>query len=549
MTIAMNGISRSTLSALVLAALTSCGGSGYGGDDGGGGGTTYTVGGMVTGLAGSGLVLQNNGSGDLAVSSDGAFTFPTGLSVGAAYAVTVNTQPSSPTQNCVITGGSGTVATSNVTNVSVVCSTSATFTVGGSVTELEGSGLVLQNNSGDDLSVSASGAFTFAAGVADGADYTVTVKTQPSSPAQTCLVGNFAGGSGTGTIDSANVENIWIACRLHFAYAANAGDDTLSSYVMDPFTGTLAAVGTPIATGASPFAITGSPDKRHVYVVNRDGDDISAYAVNATTGALTEIAGSPFATGADPQALAFDPSGAYLYVADHGSSDLSAYAVDVGSGALTPLSPAIYATGAGPSSVAVDPSGDFVYVANNGGTNDISVFAITAGTGALTPVAGSPFAAGDSPHGLAVGSSLATTHVYTANNGGVASTISAFSVNPSTGALTAVAGSPFDVSISHYIAVYSGYGDSLFVTSGDSVVGYLNLPAGLQTSIPGYSAATGVNAFSVTIASSVIPYLYVGNDGGASISAYRIDDVGGILTAVPGSPFAAGNNPDFIAIL
>ena len=377
----------------------------------------------------------------------------------------------------------------------------------------------------------------------------VTVKTQPSSPAQTCLVGNFAGGSGTGTIDSANVENIWVVCGLHFAYAANAGDDTLSSYVMDSFTGALTAVGTPVATGTSPYAITGSPDKHHVYVVNRGSDDISAYAVNTTTGALTEIAGSPFATGADPQALAFDPSGAYLYVADHGSSDLSAYAVDIGSGALTPLSPTTYATGAGPSAVAVDPSGDFVYVANNGGTNNISVFVITAGTGALTPVAGSPFAAGDSPHGLAIGNSFGGTHIYTANNGGAASTISALSVNASTGALTAVAGSPFDVSVSHYIAVYGGLGDSLFVTSGDSVVGYLNAPTGIQTSIPSYSAVTGVNAFSVTIANRAIPYLYVGNDGGASISAYRIDDVFGMLTAVPGSPFAAGNNPDFIAIL
>jgi len=41
----------------------------------------------------------------------------------------------------------------------------------------------------------------------------------------------------------------------------------------------------------------------------------------------------------------------------------------------------------------------------------------------------------------------------------------------------------------------------------------------------------------------------VTNFGAASVSGYQIDDVGGTLTAVPGSPFPAGNNPAFIAIL
>jgi len=125
---------------LMLIALAACGGG-----SGGGGGssapmTTYTVGGTVTGLTGTGLVLQDNASGDLAVSAAGAFTFATRLATGAAYAVTVKTQPSSPTQNCVVTTGSGTVATSNVTNVAVVCTT-ASSTIGGVVSELTGSGL------------------------------------------------------------------------------------------------------------------------------------------------------------------------------------------------------------------------------------------------------------------------------------------------------------------------------------------------------------------------------------------------------------------------
>ena len=231
----------------MLIALAACGGGGGGSHAP----TTYTIGGTVTGLTGTGLVLQNNASGDLAVSAAGAFTFATRLGTGAAYAVTVKTQPSSPTQNCVVTTGSGTVATSNVTNVAVACTT-ATYTIGGVVSELTGSGLVLQNNGGDDLSISTSGPFTFTTAVSSGAAYAVTVKTQPSAPAQTCSVG-----SGTGTIGAESVIDIRIACALHFAYAANAGDNTLSEYAIDSFTGTLTAVGTPVATGTSPYAITG----------------------------------------------------------------------------------------------------------------------------------------------------------------------------------------------------------------------------------------------------------------------------------------------------
>ncbi len=82
---------------------------------------TYTVGGTVSGLSGSGLVLQNNGGDNLAISGNGAFSFATSLTTGQSYSVTVLTQPSSPAMTCVVTSGSGTVASSNVTNVAVTC--------------------------------------------------------------------------------------------------------------------------------------------------------------------------------------------------------------------------------------------------------------------------------------------------------------------------------------------------------------------------------------------------------------------------------------------
>jgi N-acetylneuraminic acid mutarotase len=168
---------------------------------------TYTVGGTVSGLSGTGLVLQDNGGDNLAVTANGAFTFPTKVASGATYAVTVHTQPSSPAQTCTVTSGAGTVTNANVTNVSVACTTTTTtYAIGGTVTGLSGSGLVLQDNGGDNFSVTGNGAFTFATKIASGSKYAVTVKTQPSSPAQTCTVAN---GSGTAT---ANVTNVTVTC-------------------------------------------------------------------------------------------------------------------------------------------------------------------------------------------------------------------------------------------------------------------------------------------------------------------------------------------------
>ncbi len=82
----------------------------------------YLIGGAVSGLEGSGLIIQNNGGDDLAITTDGTFTFSGPVADGAGYAVTVLTQPNTPTQTCSVSNGSGTVTGADVTNVTVACS-------------------------------------------------------------------------------------------------------------------------------------------------------------------------------------------------------------------------------------------------------------------------------------------------------------------------------------------------------------------------------------------------------------------------------------------
>ena len=83
-----------------------------------GGFSTFAIGGMVSGLTGAGLVLQNNGANNLAVPASGVFSFAAPVAAGAPYAVTVLTQPAG--QTCSVQNGSG-MASAAVSNVAVTC--------------------------------------------------------------------------------------------------------------------------------------------------------------------------------------------------------------------------------------------------------------------------------------------------------------------------------------------------------------------------------------------------------------------------------------------
>jgi hypothetical protein len=170
----------------------------------GGQGASLTVAGNIIGLTGTGLVLENNGADDITVTGTGNMAFKFKTPVSGPYKVTVKTQPSNPVQNCSVANGTGT-AVANVTNVQVTCGN--VYTVGGSISGLAGSSaIVLQDNGGDNLSLTTNGTFTFVTPLSAGTKYTVTILTQPKAPTQICVVLN-----GTGTAN-VNITNIQILC-------------------------------------------------------------------------------------------------------------------------------------------------------------------------------------------------------------------------------------------------------------------------------------------------------------------------------------------------
>jgi hypothetical protein len=170
---------RATLFLFCAAAalcLTGCGGGGA------------TVGGTLSGLgAGLNLVVQNNGTDNLTLTSNGSFTFVT--SVTGAYSVTILTQPVG--QSCSVAGGSGTIGSlgNPVTSVAITCA--ANSSLGGTVSGLPAGTSVTLSNGTDVLPIASNGAYAFPGLLAAGTSYNVTIAIQPAGHA--CTVSNPSG--------------------------------------------------------------------------------------------------------------------------------------------------------------------------------------------------------------------------------------------------------------------------------------------------------------------------------------------------------------------
>ena len=146
---------------------------------------TFSIGGVVSGLAGTGLQLQDSGGNDISVAADGTFAFPGGTPDGGSYNVSILSQPTDPWQTCVIADGAGTVNGANVTNVAVSCATNS-YALRVAAFGVDGAGLTLQNNGADALRIGADGDYEFSGPVESGATFKVTVLTEPTNPDQAC---------------------------------------------------------------------------------------------------------------------------------------------------------------------------------------------------------------------------------------------------------------------------------------------------------------------------------------------------------------------------
>jgi len=315
----------------------------------------------------------------------------------------------------------------------------------------------------------------------------------------------------------------------------------VSGYAINTTSGTLSLVsGSPFGLPGRLVSITGDPTGKFVYVTTDDGS-LSAFTVDSQAGSLTPVAGSPYTapTGGSSywgngKLLAIDPAGKYLYVA--GGSQLYGFSIDAGSGALTAISGSPFALSA--SAVAVDPSDQYLAVYNGSG---VQSYTINSGTGALT-------AAGTRASGCG-GSHMTFEPSGHFLYGTTGSGIAACSFDSSSGALAAVTGSPFATSsgasfmgvAAHPSGSFLYATDSTCVDSGpqNRLYGFVIDPSsGALTAIGGSPFALpgggGCNYdFDVAAeASGNFVYTVDANDG---IAAYKVTAATGALTQASSS--------------
>jgi 6-phosphogluconolactonase (cycloisomerase 2 family) len=257
-------------------------------------------------------------------------------------------------------------------------------------------------------------------------------------------------------------------------------------------------IGSPFATGNSPFAIQVHPSKQFLYVSNASDDTISTFKIDGTSGALTELTPRTL-TRLSPQSLGMDGAGSFLYVGNESSNNISVFSINPSGGALTEVSGSPFATCTGPNSLVVSPTGKYLYVLCTN-LNIITAYAINSGM--LQEVVNSPFQVGTAPFALAIDPTEQFMYVTnapasTTNTG----TVSEFTISSTSGALTLVP-------------------DSAFPT-GTSPVAALVHPTG--------------------------GFLYVANNGSNNISEFSIDPTNGVLTELSAETVAAGTNPVFMA--
>ena len=303
----------------------------------------------------------------------------------------------------------------------------ARFTVGGTISGLaQGGSVVLQNNAGDNLTVSANGNFTFVTSVPSGGAYAVTAL---SNATRVCTPS-----SATGTVVAANVTNVVVRCRTKYAYFSNEGGSTraVSSYTIGANGGFTVASSVPVLTNtlipvaprATGVAVTASGS--HVIVASdadnslvQDGE-LQVFSVNGSNGQLTFVSatrmGLPvydntfcgslnsgdiscgIGVNSAPETVVIHPNGRFVYVMDGvargacnntsapcnspkgGNRVIVRYGFDPATGTLT-FQDRHYVEGF--VSMAIDPRGRFLW-----GTSFLErqmyAFRIDQSTGALS---------------------------------------------------------------------------------------------------------------------------------------------------------------------
>jgi hypothetical protein len=319
-----------------------------------------------------------------------------------------------------------------------------------------------------------------------------------------------------------------------------AKDGSLTPVSGSPsFTGGLGTGGGLFASSRITTAVLG----KFLYVANNGSDDISAFSVGAGTGVLTPVPGSPFDTGgaAGPGlSLAATPDNRFLFAANGLSQNITAFAINP-NGSLTRIGDPVFAFQE-PAGVKVTPDGRFLAVVliNDPPHGSVAMFSIGS-DGTLTlaqlpqpvrPIGGPAGAAA----GIDITCNSATVTLGEASAG--STLVDVFTLDPDTGLLTPVDGSPFNppAGINSNVPLLSVDDAFLFVSNQAS--NSITVLSVSDFSLIGAFSAGALPAPSGLATDQAGAHLYAAKTSG-SVSVFNIG-TDGSLTLAPGSPVSTG---------
>jgi 6-phosphogluconolactonase (cycloisomerase 2 family) len=194
-----------------------------------------------------------------------------------------------------------------------------------------------------------------------------------------------------------------------------------------------------LTTGTPSWVMTDRAGK-YLYVVNATGNTVSEFSIDQSTGAITPLSTASISTGAVtvPNYATTDTKG-HIYVANSGDGTVSVFSIDSSTGLLKQVGTSNFTvTGAGTVfNVLTDPTGKYLYVLDSpGGVGQVFAFNLDqtpgATNGAITTPIGTPVATG----GGSIGMAIDPTGALLAVDNNVDYTISLYTVNTTSGALT-----------------------------------------------------------------------------------------------------------------
>lgn len=293
----------------------------------------------------------------------------------------------------------------------------------------------------------------------------------------------------------------------------------------------------------------GSVTGDYIYVGNGNNTYLAGFAVS-TAGALSVTSNSPYNNGIAAQSLAVTPANTFLYVGT--SNGIYGYSLAT-NGSISVLNNGTsMAQDIVPTFMQVDSTGNYLIAAGistSTAAQAIGIYTIDTSTGLITAVTGSPLplytGSGTTPTVI-----TPTGMIITANNSYVYVSLGALGVQVLTlganGALSTGSSPTYlpPKSTSTSPADYGLASDPtsafLFVAEINTGLRVLSIGTnGTLNEVSGSPYAVGTGPRGVTL-DTTGSYVYVANFGSNNISAFTLTTASGKLTAIAGSPFSSG---------